>query len=46
MDNLGQGDAAGEMRHATLRLRVASQTSTACRGRFPHHGRFVGEGAR
>lgn len=46
MDNLGQGDATGEMRHATLRCRAASQTATTCRDRFSRRGRYVGEGAR
>lgn len=46
MDNPVQGDPAGEKRHATLRRPAASQTATARRGAFTHHGRAAGEGAR
>ncbi|MFD2684928.1 DUF6380 family protein [Streptomyces phyllanthi] len=45
MDNPAQGEPIGEKWHATLRGPVASQTATACRGRFRHLGRVVGEGA-
>ncbi|MEU6257247.1 DUF6380 family protein [Streptomyces sp. NPDC047043] len=45
MDKTVQGDSAGEKRHATLRVRTASLTATACRARFNHGGR-AGEGAR
>ncbi|WP_225320705.1 DUF6380 family protein [Streptomyces luteolifulvus] len=40
------GDATGEKRHATLRLRAASLTATACRAPFNQHDGRVGEGAR
>ncbi|MGW1721573.1 DUF6380 family protein [Streptomyces sp. NPDC002306] len=46
MDNVGQGDSTGEMRHATLRSGAASLTATACRARFERHDRSAGEGAR
>jgi hypothetical protein len=45
MDKQGQGDAGGEMRHATLRVGTASLTATADRAPFNHGGR-AGEGAR
>ncbi|WP_406119875.1 DUF6380 family protein [Streptomyces sp. NBC_00989] len=40
MDKVGQGDAAGEMRHATLRCEAASLTATTC------HGGYAGGSAR
>ncbi|MFF3874928.1 DUF6380 family protein [Streptomyces sp. NPDC001978] len=46
MEKMGQGDSAGEMRHATLRSMWASLTATACRAAFNQHGRRAGEGAR
>ncbi|MFI1721721.1 DUF6380 family protein [Streptomyces sp. NPDC020489] len=45
MGNAGQGDAAGEHCHATLRSGAASLTATAGRASFTHGGR-AGEGAR
>ncbi|MEW2161788.1 DUF6380 family protein [Streptomyces sp. NPDC007084] len=46
MDNMGQGDTAGEKRQATLRTPSASLTATARRAWFDHHGAAPGEGAR
>ncbi|MEV7993133.1 DUF6380 family protein [Streptomyces sp. NPDC086077] len=46
MDSLGQGDADGGKRHATLRGRMASLTATACRGAVTRRGGSAGEGAR
>ncbi|MFF4359417.1 DUF6380 family protein [Streptomyces sp. NPDC001604] len=45
MDKRGQGDATGEMRHATLRAGTASLTAAVGRAPFNHGGR-AGEGAR
>ncbi|MET7982962.1 MULTISPECIES: DUF6380 family protein [unclassified Streptomyces] len=45
MGGTGGGDTAGGKWQATLRRRVASLTSTACRGSFDHHGDAAGEGA-
>ncbi|WP_374106259.1 DUF6380 family protein [Streptomyces sp. TRM70350] len=46
MDTLGQSDADGEKRRATLRGRAASLTATACHGASTRHGGRAGEGAR
>ncbi|WP_370745928.1 DUF6380 family protein [Streptomyces sp. LUP30] len=45
-DELGQGGASAEKRHATLRRGAASLTATACGAEFKHHGRPAREGAR
>lgn len=46
MDNVGQGDSAGEKRQATLRGGPASLTATVCRVPFHRGGGQAGEGAR
>ncbi|MFE7650545.1 DUF6380 family protein [Streptomyces phaeoluteigriseus] len=45
-NDVDQGDAAGEKRHATLRRGAASLTATARRAEFDRHGGRTGEGAR
>ncbi|MEV6497731.1 DUF6380 family protein [Streptomyces prunicolor] len=46
MDEVGQGDGTGEMRHATLRCEAASLTATVCRGWLERRGGRAGGSAR
>ncbi|MEU9185686.1 DUF6380 family protein [Streptomyces sp. NPDC048484] len=46
MDTLGEDDPSAWKRHATLRSRTASLTSTVGRAPFHRHGEAAGEGAR
>ncbi|MEV7324815.1 DUF6380 family protein [Streptomyces sp. NPDC093970] len=46
MDKVGQADATGGKRQATLRRGAASLTATARRAPFHRHGGRAGEAAR